>query len=56
MNLVNYFLEIAEFTNRAGVHELDLPVTETHVLAKGDSIFKINVFLAKGKACYMWKG
>lgn len=47
---------MAGFRNLSGVHEPVLPVTETHVFVRVDSIFKINIFLVSGKASAMYKG
>lgn len=51
-----FFFKMERFRNLAGVHEPILPVTETYVLVRVDSIFKINVFLVTGKASAMYKG
>lgn len=51
-----FLFKMAGFRNVSGVHEPILPVTETHVLLRVDSIFKINVFLVTGKARSMYKG
>jgi len=56
MRFFDFVFEMAGFRNLAGVHEPILPVTETHVLVRVDSIFKINVFLVTGKASAMYEG